>query len=222
MLVAANIDPEINVYLWGGSGTGKTIVALEIVKTKLSHFKTENKKVKVIVTSFLHASDDTPLIEYMKNQLRNIEEVSVLPLYQFCKNLGVDYDWKHPKKMINNIIRSLRTNSDQRFLLVCDEIFACRSEGQKTTNWTDLETAENVTWVLAIRPDSSGVDMKNLNPPSGPSIISKKLLHSHRNCYLIRSVIDMDYYLFPINKILQRIQNLFPVSLLEEGSYPNG
>ena len=140
------------------------------------------------MTSFLHESDDDPLIENMKNQLRNIEEVSVLPLRKLCADLGIDYDYKHPKDMINKIIRSLSTNSDQHHLFVCDEVYACDKEGQTSADWSDLATAENVTWVLAIRPDSDSVDMKNLTPPSGPSVISRKLLHSHRNSYQIRSV----------------------------------
>ena len=185
------------MYIWGGSGTGKTIVSLEIVKTKLSHLKADNKPVKVIVTSFLDVSDDNPLIENMKNQLKHIEEVSVLPLSKFCEDLRIDYDWKHPKDVINKIIRSLSTNSEQHHLLVCDEVLPCHShsEGQTSADWSDLATAENVTWVLAIRPDSNSYDMKNLTPPSGPSIISRKLLHSHRNCYQIRSVSSGLFYI---------------------------
>ena len=187
--VSASIDPKVNIYLWGGPGTGKTIVALEIVKTKLSLFKAENKPVKVIVTS-ANRTEETPLLENMKNQLRNIEEVSVLPLKQFCENIAIDYDLKHPKDMINKIIRSLSTDSDHHHLFVCDEVFACHSDGQETADWSDLATAENVTWVLAIKPTNAySDDNNNLTPPSdSDSIISRKLLHSHRNSYQIRSV----------------------------------
>ena len=177
------------MFLWGGSGSGKTILALEIVKTKLSHCKAENKPVKVIVTSAIHKSDAL-LLQNMRNQLRNIEEVSVLPLEQLCKNLAIDFDWKHCKDMINNIIRTLSTNSDKHHIFVCDEVVACHRGGQKTADWSDLATAENVTWVLAIKPNNDdSTDNKNLIPPSdSDSIISRKLLHSHRNCYQIRSV----------------------------------
>ena len=136
-------------------------------------------------------SDDTLLINNMKNQLRNIEEVSVLPPRKFCEELGINFDFPKPKDIINRIIRSLSINSDpnQHQLIVCDEVPACDQEGQTSADWSDLATAENVTWVLAIRPYSDSDDMKNLTPPSGPSIISRKLLHSHRNSYPIRSVI---------------------------------
>ena len=147
--------------------------------------------MKVIVTSSLHCeSDKTPLMENMKNQLRNIEEVSVLPLQQFCQNIGIKYDWRQTKDMINKIIRSLSTDSDHHHLFVCDEVYACHRDGQKTADWSDLATAENITWVLAIKPNNDdSTDNKNLTPPSdSDSIISRKLLHSHRNCYQIRSV----------------------------------
>ena len=144
----------------------------------------------MIVTSYTALSNENPLIENMKNQLRNIEEVSVLPLRKLCADLGIDYDLKHPKDLINKIIRSLSTNSEQHHLLVFDEVLPCHShsDGQISADWSDLATAENVTWVLAIRPSSNNSDIQNFTPPSGPSIISRKLLHSHRNCYQIRSV----------------------------------
>ena len=140
------------------------------------------------MTSFVAGSGDGPLLENMKNQLRNIEEVSVLPFINFCSDLGIEIDLKHPKDQINKIIRSLSTNSDQNYLFVCDEVAACYKDGQTSADWSDLATAENVTWVLAVRPDGGSDDMQNLTPPSGPSIISRKLLHSHRNSYQIRSV----------------------------------
>ena len=141
-------------------------------------------------TSFLDVSDDTPLLESLKNQMRNIEEVSVLPLRKLRADLGIYSDWKHPKDAINKIIRSLSTDSDHHHLFVCDEVFACHDDGQKTADWSDLATAENVTWVLAIKPaNASSDDNKNLHPPSdSDSIISRKLLYSHRNSYQIRSV----------------------------------
>ena len=156
---------------------------------KLSRLKAQNKPVKVIVTSFFATSENTPLIKNMKSRVTNIEEVSVQKVTNLCEDLFIDYDWKNPKDLINKIIRSLNTNSDQHYVFVCDEVVACRSDGQITANWADLATAENVTWVLAIRPDSDTNDIKNLTPPSGSSIISRKLLHSHRNSYQIRSVI---------------------------------
>ena len=138
------------------------------------------------MTLFFHVNN-MPVVENMQKQLRNIEEVSIQPLRQFCKDIGIEFDKKRPKDLINKIIRKLSTNSDRHHLFVCDEIPCGHEDGEATPNWADLETAENVTCVLALRPDGND-DMQNLTPPSGPSIISRKLLHSHRNSYQIRSV----------------------------------
>ena len=43
-----------NVFLYGSSGTGKTLLSSEAVKIKLSQFKQDNKPVRVIVTSYRH------------------------------------------------------------------------------------------------------------------------------------------------------------------------
>ena len=137
----------------------------------------------------------------------------MLPLTNFCRDNGVNFDVKNSKDVITSIIRSLSTNPDQHYLFVCDEVYASSSDGQTSADWSDLATAENVTWVLAVRPASTGDDIQNLTPPSGPSIISRKLLHSHRNSYQIRSVsigVFCDSHQY---KILQRIQNLLDVSL---------
>ena len=142
----------------------------------------------------------------MKNQLRNIEEVSVLLLKKLCEDLGVKFDEKHPKDVINKIIRSLSTNSEQHHLLVFDEVYACDKDRQTSADWSDLATAENVTWVLAIRPYSSSTDMKV--PPS-----------YQENCCTVTGTLTrsgqsvVDYFLFLINEILQRVQKLPPVSL---------
>ena len=116
---------------------------------------------------------------------------------KLCEDLEIDNgrvqfddepDVEHPKDVINKIITALSTNSDEHYLFVSDEVVACHGDGQTSANWTDIALAENVTWVLAIRPNSNDGDIKNLTPPSGPSVISRKLVHSHRNSYQIRSV----------------------------------
>ena len=42
----------MNVFLWGFSGSGKTAIAMEAVKIKVSHCKEKNKSVRVIVTKY--------------------------------------------------------------------------------------------------------------------------------------------------------------------------
>ena len=93
-----------------------------------------------------------------------------------------------PKDTINTVIRSLSEKTDQLTIFVCDEVEPCRDDGQTTPDWTDLATADNVEWILAMRPNTGNEEIINMKPPSDPSILDRKLLHSHRNSYPIRLV----------------------------------
>ena len=89
---------------------------------------------------------------------------------------------------MNSVIRSLSSDeTGQLTIFVCDEVDPCRSDGQTTPDWTDLATADNVEWILSMRP-AGGTETINMKPPSDPSILDRKLLHGHRNSYPIRSV----------------------------------
>ena len=184
------------MFIWGGSGTGKTIVALEILKTKVSHFKWNEKPVKVIVTQYGGGeNDETPLKENMKRQLINVKK-EVISLQKLCIQHGVDYNEKqrHPKDLLNEITQALGafySDSDHHVLFLCDEVPACTSGGQTSADWRDVSTPANVTWIYSIKPESDMLilDMNDFTPPTNnEKILTKKLLHSHRNSYQIRSV----------------------------------
>ena len=139
----------MNVFLWGFSGSGKTAIAMEAVKIKVSHCKEKNKSVRVIVTKY-SVYDDVQLLSNMREYLRNID-VQILTLKQLCKDLNCKWDITQPKDTINAVIRSLSSDeTDQLTIFVCDEVPPCRSYGQTTPDWTDLATADNVEWILAM------------------------------------------------------------------------
>ena len=177
----------MNVFLWGFSGSGKTGISMETVKIKVSHCKEKNKSVRVIVTVYT-ARDEKQLLTNMREYLKNID-VQILTLKQLCKDLNCKWDITQPKDTINAVIRSLSSDkTDQLTIFVCDEVEPCRSDGQTTPDWTDLATADNVEWILSMRPACGSRETINMKPPSDPSILDRKLLHGHRNSYLIRSV----------------------------------
>lgn len=183
-------NPELNVFLWGFSGSGKTAISMETVKIKVSHCKEKNKPVRVIVTKYwvYEERDDLQLLTNMREYLKNIE-VEILSLYQLCEDLNCKWDITQPKDTINAVIRSLSSDkTDQLTIFVCDEVSPCQSEGQTTPDWTDLATADNVEWILSMRPSGKSKEAINMKPPSDPSILDRKLLHGHRNSYPIRSV----------------------------------
>ena len=180
-------DPSANVCLKGSSGSGKTVIGTEIVKTKVSHFKAEDIPVTVIVTEY--HDQPTQLIENMKTHFENIENVSVLTFSKLCEKLNIECDYKYPKKMMNQIIKSLEANTEENYIFLCDELDGC-NKYQRSADWTEVCTADNVSWILLIRPDGFD-DMNNLILPSGANIISRKLRYCYRNCHQIRSVVVM-------------------------------
>ena len=181
------------MFLWGFSGSGKTGISMETVKIKLSHCKEKNKSVRVIVTKY-SAFDDQQLLTNLKEYLKNID-VQILSLKQLCKDLNCKYSHTQPKDTINAVIRSLsKDETDQLTIFVCDEIVPCHGDGQTTPDWTDLSMAENVEWILSLCPTTNSPETIHMKPPSDPSILDRKLLHSHRNSYPIRLVNSSSYY----------------------------
>ena len=61
------------------------------------------------------------------------------------------YSFTQPIDMLNTVIRSLSLEeTDQLTIFLCDEVPPCPDDGQTTPDWTDLATADNVEWILAM------------------------------------------------------------------------
>ena len=123
--------------------------------------------------------------------------MTIQPIEKLCEELGLeDIDFKHPKEEMTKIMNSL-SGSDKITIFLCDELHACDKDGQVLADWSDLTTAPNVVWILSVSPEGGSDDMQNFRPPSGPGILSSKLVHGHRNCYQIRSVSHiLSFYIF--------------------------
>ena len=207
------------MFLWGFSGSGKTAISMETVKIKVSHCKEKNKSVRVIVTKY-SSYDDQQLLTVMREYLKNID-VQILLLKQLCKDLNCKWDITQPKDTINAVIRSLSSDkTDQLTIFVCDEVPPCRSDGQTTPDWTDLATADNVEWILSMRPVTSSTETINMKHPSDPSMLDIKLLHGHRNSYLIRSVSSSSLYFAHCIIHYRQILNLLNSHYWKEATIP--
>ena len=181
------------LLLEGSSGTGKTLLSSEAVKIKISQLESQDKSVRVIVTKYLRQPEDPLLNNFREHYFANVD-VTILPMDKLCEDLGLKHDFKHPKDEMRQIIKSL-SSSDHVTIFLCDELHACDKKGQVTADWTDLPTAPNVVWILSVRPEGWSDEMQNFRPPSGPGILSTKLVHGHRNCYQIRSVGILSFYI---------------------------
>ena len=177
-----------NVFLHGTSGTGKTILSAEIVKIKLSQFLDDKKPVKIIVSMYANPGGTALLLQNMKEKyFKNIGS-QVLSLSMLACDLNIEYDWERPKDMINRMIVKL-SQMKENIIIFIDELVACWIDGQTTPDWSDVTTAENVVWILSVRPDSWSDEIINLRPPVSDKVLSTKLVRGHRNCLEIRSVV---------------------------------
>ena len=63
-----NENPQ-NMILWGSSGTGKTILLTQALGMKFSHFKKQDKQMKIIVSCFDSLENEPKkLIEEMESK----------------------------------------------------------------------------------------------------------------------------------------------------------
>ena len=74
----------------------------------------------------------------------------------------------------------------ENIILFVDELNLCHSNGQITSDWSDVKT-DNVFWILSVRADGSSEETINLRPPVSDKVLSTKLVRGHRNCLEIRS-----------------------------------
>ena len=139
-----------NILVEGSSGTGKTLLCSQIVKTKISQFekdrKPEDKPVRVIVTQYLASDEGDPLLNnFREHYFANIDVniLNIQPFKKLAEDHCVDVDFKHPKAAMTKIINSL-SSSDKLTILLVDELWACDDEGQVSADWSDLPTAPNV------------------------------------------------------------------------------
>ena len=78
-----------NVFLYGSSGTGKTILGAEIVKIKLSQMNSEGRPVRVIVSQYLADSESSLLLKNLREKYFKNIDCQILPLDVFCDQFSL-------------------------------------------------------------------------------------------------------------------------------------
>ena len=175
--------------MWGSAGTGKTLILMEALKIKLSKLLRRGRRVRILATTY--DNGDTELQKkYVEKYLVNIKDVEVTDLENLSEDLKIGYDWENPRKTVNRVIRSLSDSSDQDVttLLLIDEVEPSGSN-QSTPDWRDLAVRENVVWLLGLSPSTWGGFSTEVLPPENSSVLTRHLVHKHRNCPQIRNVV---------------------------------
>ena len=83
----AEVQPK-NIFLWGSSGTGKTIVLTEVLKMKISHYKKQRLKLNIFVTSYMAALGSKLIEEFKQKYLFHMPtecKVKFDPFNLLCK-----------------------------------------------------------------------------------------------------------------------------------------
>ena len=112
-----------NVFIWGSGGSGKTIVATQVLDIILAQYRAINKQYKAIVTSYY---DTTELLSDMRQRylphLVTDNRVEFTTIPKLCDKLGIQYDILHPTTLVQTILDTLGSYQDNYILLV-DEIW---------------------------------------------------------------------------------------------------
>ena len=181
--------------MWGSAGTGKTLILMEALKIKLSKLLRLGKRVRILATTY--GSNDTELQKkYVEKYLVNMKDVEVMDLEKLCDDLNIEYDIWRPRETVNRVIRYLSDSSDQDVttLLLIDEVTPTGYD-QSTPDWRDLAVRENVVWLLGLSPNSyHDVSSTEVLPPENSSVLTRHLVHKHRNCPQIRNVVKLSEY----------------------------
>ena len=90
----AEVQPK-NVFLWGSSGTGKTIILTEVLKMKISHYKRKHIKLNIFVTSYMAAAGSQLIEDFKWKYLANLPpecKIQFIPLNLLCKGKLCTFD----------------------------------------------------------------------------------------------------------------------------------
>ena len=174
--------------MYGSAGTGKTLILCEALKIKLSQLLSQGRRVRILATTF--DDDNTELRNYFSYKyLVNMKDIEVMSLSKLCRDLNITYDPTTPRETINRVIASLSDKyRDIVTLLLVDEVLPSGGY-QKIPDWGDLEVTENVIWLLGLSPTAGFGNSTKIFHPVHNSVLTRHLIHKHRNCPQIRNLI---------------------------------
>ena len=215
----AEVQPK-NVFLWGSSGTGKTIVLAEVLKIKISHYKKEHIKLNIFVTSYMAATGSQLMEDFKEKYLAYLPsecQVQFIPFNLLCRGklcvfddcylkiintiflyfeeLGIQFDNIHPQTTINSVIKTI-TNKYPEFhnIILIDEVVSVNevSTAKSLCIWSNIDTkTTNVDFLIALNPQ--GIKFKKkfrVIPPKNKNTVSKQLIYKHRNSFECDSIVE--------------------------------
>ena len=139
-----------NIIIHGPEGSGKTILALEVVKMKLSHYLRQlnmyginiRKKIKVIICGSYSGEDRVPaLLKQLYEETKDIKDHCEFEL----KPIN-DMEMSTPK-VFQKKLKEILDFSEHHTIVMIDELFP----GFTTDQWKDFKGIEKTDFVFALR-----------------------------------------------------------------------
>ena len=168
---------------------------MEALKIKLSKLLRLGKRVRILATTYYKENTELQK-KYVEKYLVNMKDVEVMDIQKLCGDLHILYTWSSPRETVKTVIRSLWSASDKDVttLLLIDEVNPCSPppsgvRHKRTPDWRDLAVKENVVWLLGLSPSTWGGFSTEVLPPENSSVLTRHLVHKHRNCPQIRNVV---------------------------------
>ena len=181
-------EPSWGLFLFGPSGTGKTILLAEGLEMRISQLRRAGKhEVKVIVTTMATTGFDQQLLEdFKKKYLPGL--ATFMKLSQLAEELNVKWDPNNPQLMIEKILSSLsaqRSQSSSHTILLVDEVRPMsreEEEGGDKADWSSLTSREGVDFLLALSTKANNRHFFTVVPPEDSRVLWQRLTTAHRNC----------------------------------------
>ena len=145
------------------------------------------RRVRILATTYYGHRTTELHKKYVEKYLVNMKDVEVMSLKKLCRDVNVKYEYITPRETVNRVIRSLSDSSDHVTIILMDEVLPCWS-GQPP-DWRDLEVRENVIWLLGLSPRAISASSTEVLPPENSFVLTRHLVHKHRNCPQIRNFI---------------------------------
>ena len=146
------------------------------------------RRVRILATTYHDGETSELQKKFVEKYLVNMKDVEVMSLKKLCRDVNVKYEYITPRETVNRVIRSLSDSSDHVTIILMDEVWPCVL-GQRTPDWRDLEVRENVIWLLGLSPRAWQASSTEVLPPENSFVLTRHLVHKHRNCPQIRNFI---------------------------------